>query len=184
MGSLLRRFDDAACAFCHGHSRRDLDRVRRRRLLLLGQRLVASRERRAEWAESFDDVLFFQSSADAAFDLLEHFHQSGGRLGDAALLEEIEIDRARLCARRVWAHLCSRDGTHENVLEKWNAAPILSNKRYGKLFEGLGEKGVLRPFVHKLRIRVPYWHRVFSPLFRRFHLAFERLSNRASCGPP
>ncbi|MCC0035452.1 MAG: hypothetical protein H6887_09350 [Hoeflea sp.] len=51
--SLFRRLDDALCAFATGHSRRDLDRVRRRRVWCLAERLALWHEKRAVGASDW-----------------------------------------------------------------------------------------------------------------------------------
>lgn len=181
MNSILRRLDNAACAFLTGHSRRDLDRVRRRRLYLMGRRLVASRQKDAEWAQKWDEKLYLQSSADASSDLLEQFEQSSGRCGGAALLDEIEIYRAALSPRRIWTQVRTLDGSLENVLQPLHARSIVPHKLYGKLFDGLREEGVGCTFMNKLGLSVSRWHRVLTPLLRLRSLFSrrERLS-----GPP
>ena len=181
MTSLFRRLDDATCAFLTGHSRRDLDRVRRRRLYLLGRRLVASQQKDAEWAQKWDEKLYLQSSADASSDLLEQFEQSSGRRGGAALLYEIEIYRAWLGPRRIWTQVRALDGSLEYVLQPLHTRSIVPNKLYGKLFDGLREEGVGYTFMNKLRLSVSRWHSVLTPFLRLRSLfsRHERLS-----GPP
>jgi len=51
--SLRRRIDDALCAFATGHSRRDLERVRRRRVWCISERLALWHEREAVGASDW-----------------------------------------------------------------------------------------------------------------------------------
>lgn len=162
--SLLRRLDDAFCAFRTGHSRRDLDRVCRRRLELLGSRLVKRHERSAEKVVFAREL--FGELAKSALDLLENFRQSRGRTGAADLLKTLEIERSRLRSSRMgmWAQVCSFDGADEYTIEHLKAVPVFSDERYGKLFEGLREQLVLDPFENKARFGVGHGRRLLLGL--------------------
>lgn len=157
--SLLRRLDDAFCAFRTGHSRRDLDRVRVRRLTLLGRRWVERQERIAAENEFFQE--YFRGSAQSSRDLFEKYAQSRGRVGSAALLQSLEVERLCLRSRRIglWAQVGSLDGPDEYTLQQLKAAPVFSDEFYGKLYEGLREEFVLDPLQNKLRCGIRHGRR-------------------------
>lgn len=170
---LSRRLADAACAFHTGHSVRDLDRVRTGRLVLLGRRLAATRRKTAD-----DAVLMterFERSHRRATDLVKQLGERGGRIVRSALLKEIEIERASLRSRRMgaWSKIRSLGRDGEDASEELKAAPVFSDERYGKLFEGLGEESVLDPLQHKLRLGIGYWHRFLRAVRIRIHFCLH-----------
>jgi len=170
---LSRRFADALCAFRTGHSVRDLDRVRTRRLLLLGRRLLQSRRKVAE--EAFLLPELFWASHRRAANLVRKLGKRGGRIARPALLQELEVERSSLRSSRMraWAEVRSLDGSREDAVEELKAAPVFSDEGYGKLLDGLGEERVLDSLQHKLRRGVRYWHRFLRAVSVRFHFCIH-----------
>lgn len=162
---LLRRLDDALCAFVTGHSRRDMDRVRMRRLALLGGRLSARLRREASvHRESLflGDILaeHKSASADAADSLVRAILDHRDRSVAAILLAKLEVDRASLYTLHIGrgTQIRARGRLSEDTLKRLDAAFVRSNERYGKLLEGLGKHRVLDALQHKLRLRIGNWH--------------------------
>jgi hypothetical protein len=173
--SLLRRLDDAVCALATGHSRRDLDRVRKRRLQILGGRMIVRRFERAERHDLFRDFLL--ADAESAMHLVRDIANGGHRLHGAALLQQLEVDRSLLRSARMrgWAQVDAVQRADEDAIEFLKTAPVFSDECYGKLHEGLLHRGVANRLQHHKRVCVRYWHELLH-LFLRFR--------REACGPP
>jgi len=173
--TVIRRLDDALHAFLTGHSRRDLDRVRRRRMMLLGGRMVVRRHEQAEESSLF--ASYYSCRAKAAASLVGNLSQGGHRRFGSALLQELEVDRGLVRSARVrgWAHVDALQSSDEYAIEFLKTAPVFSDERYGQLYEGLVQGGVLDCLQHHKRVCVRYGHE-FLHLLKRFR--------REACGPP
>ncbi len=185
MKSLFRRLDNAACAFLTGHSRRDLDRVRLRRLKILVRREIARLEREAREHEHFS--FRATSCRSLAQSLASRLEGIVDRVdGDAyrVLLDHLHIERINLHARRKfqWDDWHSLDDFDKARIH-CPVMPVVdpASKQYGKLFKGLGDRRIFDPFHDKGGFRVWHWHSVPAPLFRWLVRPLQRAK---VSGPP
>lgn len=155
--NLLRRIDDALCAFATGHSRRDLDRARRRRLRLLCERMLAEDRRRI----ANDDTGVLEAGltplVEAFRDDLDRFAKTGDREIHRLLAQRLDLRRASLHSRRL-DELARRDAgsdIFDQALYQVRALSLPATQGYGKLYEGLLHEGA------------PH-HLLGKPFFRRF----------------
>ena len=172
--TLVRRLADALCAFRTGHSRRDLDRMSRRRLRLLGERMLARRKRQAETMiyETASFRRWATTAANLLDDLLHRRHSDVATL----LVEQLEIDRLMIHFRRVSARaqIGFDEGGGQHLFKRtpW---PGPGDELYGKLHEGLVQQSVLHTLQHKLRMKAANWHGLL-PLLRP-EVAWSLLTN-------
>ncbi|MCH4540180.1 hypothetical protein [Ochrobactrum sp. A-1] len=185
MKPLFRRLDNAACAFLAGHSRRDLDRVRLRRLKILVRREIARLEREAREHDYFS--FRATSCRSLAQSLASRLEGVVDRIdGDAyrILLDHLHIERVNLHARRKfqWDDWHSLDDFDKARIH-CPVMPVVdpAGKQYGKLFKGLGDRRIFDPFHDKGGFRVWHWHSVLAPLFRRLVRPWQRAK---VSGPP
>lgn len=168
---LLRRVDNAVCAFLTGHSRRDWNRVRLRRLKILVRREIARLNKEAKELDGFSfRASFCRSLAQSLAGRLEGI---GNRVDGEAyrvLLDHLHIERVNLQASRKfkWDYWHSLDDFNKACIQ----CPVLpivdaSSEQYGKLFEGLGDRLIFDPFHHKRSFSIRHWHRFTVPLLRQ-----------------
>lgn len=191
--NLQSRFADAWCAFHYGHSRRDLKRVKIRRLTVLTQRhirhhLGQATIARVEQGECGPAVASLELALAQSF--IDPLECLGNRVdGDAycVLLNKIEFQRYDLNAIRISerVNLGALNGTgnaHGDLAELSVICP--GGKHYGKLYKGLAKGGVFNALDNKLGLGVGYWHNLVSPLgqvIRNFRAAKK---NKHSDAPP
>lgn len=162
---LSRRFADALCAFRTGHSVRDLDRVRTRRILLLGRRMAERlrREAHSYRGDALGDMVASHREvlADDTERLVHALAKPGQREIAAVLLHKLQVDRAHLYIVRVrqWRDVRAGSGLDDDVVQRTHVLPAFSDERYGKLLEGLVEHRMLDPFQEKLRFCIRSGHR-------------------------
>ncbi|MCO7727340.1 hypothetical protein NJB93_12125 [Brucella intermedia] len=185
MQNFFRRLDDAACALLTGHSRRDLDRVRLRRLKILVRREIVRLEREAREHEYFSfRATFCRSLAQSLASRLEGVVNRVD--GDAyrVLLDHLHIERVNLHARRKfqWDYWHSLDDFNKARIH-CPVMPIIdpASQQYGKLFEGLGDRRIFDPFHDKGGFRIRHWHRAVTPFFRWLVRPLQRVK---VSGPP
>lgn len=177
---LSRRLADALCAFRTGHSVRDLDRVRMRRLLLLGGRMAQRlrREARSFRGDALGDMVAGHRDelADKAERLVHALAQPGQREIATVLLHQLQVDRAHLYVVRMrqWRDVRADNGLGDEVVQRAHILPALSSERYGKLLEGLVEHRMLDPFEEKLRFCIRSGHRVLRAAWVQFRLCIHR----------
>ncbi|MBB5703576.1 hypothetical protein FHS76_003483 [Ochrobactrum daejeonense] len=181
----LRRLDDAACAFLTGHSRRDLDRVRLRRLKILVRREIARLEREAREHEYYSfRATFCRSLAQSLASRLEGVVNRVDGESYRILLDHLHIERINLHARRKfqWDDWHSLDDFDKARIH-CPVMPVIdpTGKQYGKLFEGLGDCRIFDPFHDKGGFRIRHWHRVLAPFFRWRARPLQRVK---VSGPP
>lgn len=179
---VFRRLDNACCAFLHGHSRRDLNRVRLRRIALLLRRAIAQEQRLldCEGNELARDIL--QPSVDALRRDLECFVESKGRVPNSAFAQFLHIRRASLQSRRLH-ELTRRYAVGEITqlpAQDIERLRVSTPEGYGRLYEGLFEDRSKDGFLGKLCFSRCDRHG-FAPLFRRFTRCFRTGRN---CAPP
>lgn len=167
---IFRHLDNAFCALIHGHSRRDFDRVRIRRLRLLVQRQIQHLEREAS---NYDDLSFYVTSCRLSAQALTRRLESIVNRVDCeayrVLLDQIQIDRFNLHARRKfqWDDWHALDDFDKTRIQR----PVMTvihpdSKHYGKLFEGLGERLTFDALHNERRFYIRYWHRLLALLFQ------------------
>lgn len=177
---LSRRLADALCAFRTGHSVRDLDRARMRRLVLLGGRMAQRlrREARSFRGDALGDMVASHRDelADKAERLVHALAQPGQREVAPVLLHQLQVDRAHLYVVRVrqWRDVRADNGPGDEVVQRADILPALSGERYGKLLEGLVEHRMLDPFEEKLRFCIRSGHRVLRAVWGQFRLRILR----------
>lgn len=173
----LRRFDDAFCAMIHGHSRRDIDRIRLARLQLLVRREIARLERES----ARDDYFSFYSTscrlaAESLASHLEGVIDSVDCDPYRILLDHLLIERGNLNARRIfqWDYWHSLDDFNKTRI-KCPIMPVVdpTSKQYGKLFAGLCEGLTFDALHNKRRFDIRYWHRLIAPFIRLFVRPFR-----------
>ncbi len=186
MTSLRRRLDDARCAFLHGHSRRDWDRVRVRRLLLLTQRSIARLDRdivedetgilASGWSPVLRSLRGHAQRLDKGFE----------RYSYGFLLKHIELQRASLRSHRLkgLADVEAGGNLFQSAFHYVESLRVPPPEPYGRLYEGLAEKRASDHFFRQFGFYRLDRHHVFSQVFQRVRLAFDRLIHRASSGPP
>lgn len=187
--NLLSRCADAWCAFHYGHSRRDLKRVKIRRLTVLTQRHIRHHQAQAtiarvEQGECSPAVANLELALAQSF--IDPLERLGNRVdGDAycILLNKIEFQRYDLNAMRISerVNLSALNGsgnTHGDLAE----LPVIGSgsKHYGKLYKGLRKGSVFDTLNNKLGLGVGYWHNLVSPLgqaIRNFGAAKKKHSD-------
>lgn len=173
----LRRFDDAFCAMIHGHSRRDIDRIRLARLRLLVRREIARLERES----ARDDYFSFHSTscrltAESLASHLEGIVDSVDCETYRILLDHLLIERSNLNAHRIfqWDYWHSLDDFNKARIQ-CPVMPVVdpTSKQYGKLLKGLGESFTLDALHDEQRFHIRYWHQWGSPFLRLFVRPFR-----------
>lgn len=151
--SLSRRLDDALCAFATGHSRRDIERVRRKRLALRAMR--TARAMRAyvaatsgpDYLQDWLDELNAKTLASAsAFDDVAHRLLVGLECeSEAALLNELYIHSAARYARarRDLLDIDAAKGGLDVVAGEREALGVAPRESKGKLHKGLTKQACL-----------------------------------------
>jgi len=185
MTKLRHRLSDAFSAFCYGHSRRDFDRARLRRLEILVRREISRLHREESEHEYFSFRATFCRVL--AQSLASHLEGVVNRIdGDAyrVLLDHLHIERVNLHARRKfqWDYWHSLDDFNKARIH-CPVMPVIdpASKQYGKLFEGLGDRRIFDPFHDESGFRVWHWHIRISPFFRWLVRPAQRLK---VSGPP
>lgn len=178
----FRRLDNAFWAFTRGHARRDIDRVRVRRIELLVRRVIAQEQRLLdrEGNELVRDIL--QPSVDALRRDLECFVESKGRISHRLFAQFLHVRRACLQSRRL------DDLTRRYAVGEITQLPAQDIERlrvstpegYGRLYEGLLEERCEDGFLGKLRFGRCDRHG-FAPLLKRMARCFR---TGRSCAPP
>lgn len=168
--SIFRHLDDAYCALFYGHSRRDLCRVRIRRLRLLVEREIRKLEREAA---RHDDLSFYATSCRLSVQTLaRRLERVVNRVDCDAyrvLLDQLLIERSNLHARRIfqWDDWHALDDLNKARIQ----CPVVTvvdpaSKQYGKLLKGLGQRLAFDPLHDKRRFHIRYWHRHLAPLLQ------------------
>lgn len=166
--SLLRRLDDAFCAFRTGHSRRDLDRTNWRRLQLLCERAIASDQTQIDTDETALVGSLSAQILDAFRNDLQRFLQSRDRSIHCVLAKRLYLRRYSLHCRRLDEFARRKAGGNivDAALYYAEALSVPPAKTYGKLYKGLLKE---RPFDHLFRkqfFRGLDGHRVLRSLKR------------------
>lgn len=177
LSMFYRRLDDAFCALIHGHTRRDWNRVRLRRLRLLVQREISRLEREAL---RYDYQSFCATnnllSAQALACRLESIVNRVDCEAYGILSNQLQIDRFNLHARRKfqWDDWHALDDLDKARIQR-PVMPVVhpDSKQYGKFFKGLGERLTFDPLHDKRRFYIWYWHWLFAPIFRLFARLFR-----------
>jgi hypothetical protein len=180
---LLRRLDDAWCALCTGHSRRDLDRVRMRRFRVLGDRLVARHLAEAvrPAPAGFEELLSLfaerhREAASTVQDLTNRVVVGRERIAEGALLQQFEIERSSLYSRRrdESLHREDLDVSAERQHRGLEALPVAAPELYGKLYEGLAKNVLCDFFLERARLAIWNGHRHL----RRFDAGLRNCQRR------
>lgn len=148
--SLLRRLDDAFCAFRTGHSRRDLDRTNWRRLQLLCERAIASDQKQIDTDETGLVGSVSVQILDAFRNDLQRFLESRDRSIHGVLAKRLYLRRSSLHCRRLDELARRKAGGNivDAALYYVQALSVPPAKTYGKLYKGLLKE---RPFDHLFR---------------------------------
>lgn len=181
---ILRRVDDALCAFVFGHTRRDVNRIRLVRLRLLVRREIARLERESTTNEYFS---FYATScrltAQSLMDRLEGVIDSVDCEAYSVLLDHLLIQRSNLHARRKfqWQYWDALDDFNKARI-KCPILPVVdpASEYYGKLYEGLRQSRALDALHNERSFRVRYWH----PLLPRISQTCSRLFRSARVVSP
>lgn len=159
--SLRRRFSDAACAFQTGHSVRDLERVTRRRLVLLATRAADTIDREAAAEPSDYAASSLRSWSARLREAVESYLKCLNREREATLLCRLDIRRIEM-ARRRWEETADfeavdrfDDGTSAGRDALW----FLPGEFAAKLHKGLFEDPGFYLGLYEQRIGVWNWHR-------------------------
>ncbi|WP_152599436.1 hypothetical protein [Hoeflea sp. BAL378] len=155
---LLRRIDDALCAFATGHSRRDRDRARRKRLALRALRTaramrayVAASSAPAYLQDWLDEMDAEKLASASAFDDLAHRLLVGLECApEALLLNELDIHSAARYARarRDLLDIDAAKGRMDVVPGEGEAAGIAPGEGKRKLHKRLTKQACL-DFLHR-----------------------------------
>lgn len=185
--SLRTRLANAACAFQTGHSVRDLDRIDRRRLGLLGRRLVRQLDRLADSFDDPEDSLGLRAShrasARAVEDLTARAVEGRERVAKTALLKELSFRRSLSYMRRreeVRDFEVAQD-LGDASASKLEPVPVAPAELYGKFHEGLLEDRGLYFRFYQHRLTAWDWHVCLRLVWSAALIGLYRLSGR---GPP
>ena len=168
--ALLRRLDDAFCAFRTGHTRRDLDRANRRRLQLLCERAIASETREMDDDRTGLVGIVLAPRLDAFRDDLKGFLQGRDRGAHRRLAERLDLRRASLQRSRLdeLAYRKAGGSLVDAALYSVELLSIPPANTYGKLYEGLLEKRPRDHFLRKQFFRRLNGHRLLRSLKLRW----------------
>lgn len=162
------RFRNAFCAFIHGHTPRDLQRVRQRRLQLLSERLIALKQKQIDKDEFGFLAAFEQPRLDAMQCNLHRAVNHADSLARRALIQNLTIARFQLHRQRFdefvevsMSHQLQQP--HIHYIESMLVPPP---KGYGKLYESLEEDFIFDFLIRKLRFYWRYRHFYFTPVKR------------------
>lgn len=174
-GAMFKTIDNVCCAVRYGHTRRDWQRVRLRRLILLAKRHIAHHRMQADIAacERNDfgataahlELALAQSFTDALKDMGNRVDSDAYRI----LLDKIEFHRfdleaSHMRARINLASLDSANGTARDASEI--ALTALSAKHYGNLYKGLRQRSIFDAFHDKFGFCIRYWHGFISKIWQ------------------